>query len=467
VIAYNICTDIPKSAFQFEFPVGTYVSDLRMADIYSRSYIVRQGGKKRIITKEELRRGAGADYKELLSTESGMARGKSGDQSGNPSAAKPADAVSPASDQSATKEGAKGESKPAPAHGLAEPNADRTAEIGEASTDTTKHDDPPKATKHLPLVRVFDYMLSHYSNTTINNKRIEKELIGQVYSDIVKVEDVKEFELEHDPDQYLYVEARLPENRYNGCKVGLIFDKKSTKAEVYKAAAELPKGARISIAAKLYKLIFSAASNDEAALGTLASKNEARFTGVERLEIVSDQRGQKTDVQVIVEEKAAVSHAAAKPADAVSPASNQSTTKEGPKTAQAERVKILNALVEMLSSQYKSGNVDLAQVCSAENELCNALLDSTDDPEKRVALLTKQLDKANSLLKSTQALFDHGIPGGTEIDLLRAKLLCQDIKTKLLREGSGKRLAKPIPRHQIEPARIKGRENQEQPPEAP
>ncbi|MGO9111323.1 MAG: protein kinase domain-containing protein [Thermoguttaceae bacterium] len=174
---------------------------------------------------------------------------------------------------------------------MPDPNANHAAEIGEASTDTTKHDDPPKATKHLPLVRVFDYMLSHYSNTTINNKRIEKELIGQVYSDIVRVEDVKEFELEHDPDQYLYVEARLPENKYNGCKVGLIFDKKSTKAEVYKAAAELTKGAKISIAAKLYKLIFSAASNDEAALGTLASKNEARFTGVEWLEIISDQRG--------------------------------------------------------------------------------------------------------------------------------------------------------------------------------
>ncbi len=83
------------------------------------------------------------------------------EQSDSSSAAKPADEVSPASDQSATKEGSKTESKPAPAYRLkANPNTDRTAEIGEASTDTTKHDDPPKATEHLPLVRVFDYMLS-------------------------------------------------------------------------------------------------------------------------------------------------------------------------------------------------------------------------------------------------------------------------------------------------------------------
>ncbi len=71
VTRYAVNTDIPKSAFQFEFPVGTYVSDLREAN--AERYIVRQGGKKRIITDAEIRRGAGANYKELLSTESGQA----------------------------------------------------------------------------------------------------------------------------------------------------------------------------------------------------------------------------------------------------------------------------------------------------------------------------------------------------------------------------------------------------------
>jgi hypothetical protein len=129
---------------------------------------------------------------------------------------------------------------------------------------------------------------------------------------------------------------------------------------------------------------------------------------------------------------------AAKPADEASPASDQSATKEGAKAEKDERLKMLDALVEMLISQHDSsnGNVDLAQVCSTENELCNALLDSTNDPEKRVALLTKQLDKATSLLKSTQARFDQGVAGGTQIELLQAKSLYLGIKSKLSRERS-------------------------------
>ena len=57
---------------------------------------------------------------------------KVNDQSGKTSAAKPADEVSPASDQPATKEGAKTELKPAPAHGLtAEANAEQAKAIAE------------------------------------------------------------------------------------------------------------------------------------------------------------------------------------------------------------------------------------------------------------------------------------------------------------------------------------------------
>ena len=77
VTDYKVNTDIPRSAFQFDFPAGTYVSDLREEgnDAIER-YIVRPGGKKRLITKEEISRGAAVNYQELLHTESGMARGK-------------------------------------------------------------------------------------------------------------------------------------------------------------------------------------------------------------------------------------------------------------------------------------------------------------------------------------------------------------------------------------------------------
>jgi beta-lactamase regulating signal transducer with metallopeptidase domain len=77
VTGCTLNADIPRSVFQFEFPVGTSVSDLRKEDEGNDAierYIVRPGGKKRVITKEEIRRGAGADYQELLRTESGKAR---------------------------------------------------------------------------------------------------------------------------------------------------------------------------------------------------------------------------------------------------------------------------------------------------------------------------------------------------------------------------------------------------------
>ncbi|MGO9109803.1 MAG: hypothetical protein ACLP9L_11275 [Thermoguttaceae bacterium] len=107
------------------------------------------------------------------------------------------------------------------------------------------------------------------------------------------------------------------------------------------------------------------------------------------------------------------------------------------KALQDERVKVLTQLVEVLVSQYKLGIVDLAQVASTEDELCNALLDSTDEPEKRVALLTKQLEKANDVLRITQGRRQAGAAGVA--DVYRAKSLYLDIKIKLLRERSRKK----------------------------
>ncbi|MGA2256137.1 MAG: TolC family protein [Thermoguttaceae bacterium] len=107
------------------------------------------------------------------------------------------------------------------------------------------------------------------------------------------------------------------------------------------------------------------------------------------------------------------------------------------KAIQDERIKLLTQVVEILTSQYKVATVDYPQVASAESDLCNALLDSTDEPEKRVALLTKQLDKANEVVKLMQGRFDAGTV--SEVDVDRAKVLCLDIKTKLLRERSKER----------------------------
>jgi len=108
-----------------------------------------------------------------------------------------------------------------------------------------------------------------------------------------------------------------------------------------------------------------------------------------------------------------------------------------PKAAQDERITVLTELVKAVAAEFQSGAANIAQVAAAENELCNALLDSTDEPEKRVALLTKQLDKMNRLVEVTQGQVKAGIAG--QADLLRAKSLCLSIKIKLLRELSGRK----------------------------
>ena len=93
--------------------------------------------------------------------------------------------------------------------------------------------------------------------------------------------------------------------------------------------------------------------------------------------------------------------------------------------------------MEIVTSQHKVAAVDYSQVASAESDLCNALLDSTDESEKRIALLTKQLEKANDFVTVMQGRFDAG--SVSEIDLSRAKVLCLDVKIKLLRESSSER----------------------------
>ncbi len=104
------------------------------------------------------------------------------------------------------------------------------------------------------------------------------------------------------------------------------------------------------------------------------------------------------------------------------------------KALQQEQVKVLTQLVEALTTQYKSGTVGVADVCSAENELCNALFDLTDVADERFAVLAKQVERASGFLKIVQGRYE----SGTVIysDVSRAKSLNLGIKIKLLRERS-------------------------------
>jgi outer membrane protein TolC len=111
------------------------------------------------------------------------------------------------------------------------------------------------------------------------------------------------------------------------------------------------------------------------------------------------------------------------------------------KALQDEQVKVLTQLVEGLAAQYKSGSIHVAEVCSAENELCNALYDATDEPEQRIAVLAKQAERAGDLIKLVQGRYDAGTLIYT--DVCRAKSLYLGIKIKLLRERSRKRPSAP------------------------
>ena len=105
------------------------------------------------------------------------------------------------------------------------------------------------------------------------------------------------------------------------------------------------------------------------------------------------------------------------------------------KAAEDERIEVLTRLVEVLTSRYAAGTADFPEVFSAESQLWNAQLDSTDEPQKRLALLAKQFDRASEILKLAQARFAAGTV--TETNVLRAKSLCLDVKIKLLREPAG------------------------------
>lgn len=63
----EINCDIAKSEFQFDFPPGTRVTDHRSR----QSYVIREDGTERMITKGEKTRGA--TYREYLETETGQA----------------------------------------------------------------------------------------------------------------------------------------------------------------------------------------------------------------------------------------------------------------------------------------------------------------------------------------------------------------------------------------------------------
>ena len=102
------------------------------------------------------------------------------------------------------------------------------------------------------------------------------------------------------------------------------------------------------------------------------------------------------------------------------------------KALQEERIEVLTQLVKLTTTWYQMGQVTFNEVVSAQRELIAAKLDATDEPEKRVALLTQHLGLLAELLKLTEARQAAG--RAAQADVFQAKSLYLDAKIKLLRE---------------------------------
>jgi hypothetical protein len=99
-----------------------------------------------------------------------------------------------------------------------------------------------EAAEVMPMSQVTEYMAGIGDNTTIKNKQIAKRLVGRVFKGTVEVFDVD------GDDISLTVTSRFPSER---SRTGNWARFEITKPEVIKKAAELPRGANISITAKL------------------------------------------------------------------------------------------------------------------------------------------------------------------------------------------------------------------------
>ncbi len=111
------------------------------------------------------------------------------------------------------------------------------------------------------------------------------------------------------------------------------------------------------------------------------------------------------------------------------------------KALQEERVEVLTQLVKYTTAQYHTGAVTIDAVISAQNELVAAKLDSTDETDKRIALLTQQLEMVTQLLRITESRHEAGRI--TITDVYRAKSLLLDVKIKLARERSKQKTRAP------------------------
>ena len=100
---------------------------------------------------------------------------------------------------------------------------------------------------------------------------------------------------------------------------------------------------------------------------------------------------------------------------------------------QKEKIVALQKAVQIYVLQYEQGAVIFSSYYDAQNELINAQFELISNSQERIILLTTQLDLANNVYQHIEGRYTAGFRF-SEVDLIKAKVLCLDIKIKLLRE---------------------------------
>jgi hypothetical protein len=107
---------------------------------------------------------------------------------------------------------------------------------------------------------------------------------------------------------------------------------------------------------------------------------------------------------------------------------------------QKDRIDALEKLVGSLNAQYKVGTVTFDDFSKAEDDLIEAKLDATSQPDERIALLEKQLKLNQDLFDFVEKCYKAGFGKNPVTDYLRCKAHLLNIKIKLAREKARKNM---------------------------
>jgi outer membrane protein TolC len=98
---------------------------------------------------------------------------------------------------------------------------------------------------------------------------------------------------------------------------------------------------------------------------------------------------------------------------------------------QAERVKLLERGMELVSMAYAKGSRDFAAVFELQLELLDAKLDAAASKEEQIAVLNSQLKVANQTHEMARQRFENG--SVSQLDVIQAKAVALRIEIELLK----------------------------------